>query len=80
MLGDNVVVAGMAGVADNLTVGDNVVIAAAAAVLSNVPAGRAVMGYPAVKMETHVAGYKASRRLPRLLVLQQPRTRNLLPR
>ena len=67
VLGDNVVVAGMAGVADNLTVGDNVVIAAASAVLSNVPAGRAVMGYPAVKMETSVATYKASRRLPRLI-------------
>ncbi|MGR3501227.1 UDP-3-O-(3-hydroxymyristoyl)glucosamine N-acyltransferase [Pseudaestuariivita sp.] len=67
VLGDNVVVAGMAGVADNLTIGNNVVIAAASSVLANVPAGRAVMGYPAVKMETHTATYKASRRLPRLM-------------
>ena len=35
-------------------------------ILSNVPAGRAVLGYPAVKMETHVETYKALRRLPRL--------------
>ncbi len=67
VLGRNVIVAGMAGVADNLTVGDNAVISAAASVLSNVPAGRAVMGYPAVKMDTHIETYKATRRLPRLM-------------
>ncbi|SEP11743.1 UDP-3-O-[3-hydroxymyristoyl] glucosamine N-acyltransferase [Salinihabitans flavidus] len=66
-LGNNVVLAGQSGVADNLVIGDNVVVAASSAVLSNVPAGRAVMGYPAVKMDNNVEIYKATRRLPRLL-------------
>jgi UDP-3-O-[3-hydroxymyristoyl] glucosamine N-acyltransferase len=31
-----------------------------------VPKGRAVLGYPAVKVETHIEMQKALRRLPRL--------------
>lgn len=67
VIGDNCVLGGKSGVADNVKVGDNVVIGAASAVLSNVPAGRAMLGYPAVKMDTHIETYKALRRLPRLL-------------
>ena len=66
-IGNNCVLGGKSGVADNIKIGDNVVIGAASAVLSNVPAGRAMLGYPAVKMDTHVETYKALRRLPRLL-------------
>ena len=67
VLGDRVVLGGQAGVADNLSIGDDVVIGAASAVLSNVPARRIVMGYPATAMTAFFAGYKALRRLPRLL-------------
>ena len=67
VIGNNCVLGGKSGVADNIQIGDNVIIGAAAAVLSNVPAGRAMLGYPAVKMDTHVETYKALRRLPRLL-------------
>lgn len=66
-IGDRVVVGGKAGVADNVTVGDDVVLGGASVVLSNVPKGRVMMGYPAVRMDTHVESYKALRRLPRLL-------------
>ncbi len=67
VIGDRVVVGGKAGVADNLTVGDDVVLGGGSVVLSNVPAGRVMMGYPATKMQTHIEGYKALRRLPRTL-------------
>ena len=65
-IGDRVVLGGQVGVADNITVGDDVVAGAATKVLSNVPAGRAMLGYPGMKMETHIEVYKALRRLPRL--------------
>ena len=51
---------------DNITVGSDVVATGGTKILSNVPSGRAMMGYPAVKVETHVETYKAQRRLPRL--------------
>jgi UDP-3-O-[3-hydroxymyristoyl] glucosamine N-acyltransferase len=44
-----------------------VIAGGATKIISNVPAGRVVMGYPAVKMETHTEIYKAQRRLPRLM-------------
>ena len=67
VIGDRVVVGGKAGVADNLKIGDDVVLGGGSVVLSNVPAGRVMMGYPATKMQTHIEGYKALRRLPRTL-------------
>lgn len=67
VIGDRVVIGGKAGVADNLNVGDDVVLGGGTIVLSNVPAGRVMMGYPAVKMQSHIESYKALRRLPRLL-------------
>lgn len=67
VVGDRVVVGGKAGVADNLIVGDDVVLGGGSVVLSNVPKGRVMMGYPATKMQTHIEGYKALRRLPRTL-------------
>lgn len=66
-MGSHCVMGGQSGVADNLTIGDRVIIGAAAKVLSNVAGDSAVMGYPAVKMQTHVEMYKALRRLPRML-------------
>ena len=66
-IGDNVVLGGQCGVADNVFVGGRVIAGGGTKVLSNVPAGRVVMGYPAVKMETHTEMYKAQRRLPRLM-------------
>ncbi len=65
-VGNNVVMAGQSGLVDNVFVGDNVVIGAGAKVLANVPAGRAMLGYPAIKMDQHVESYKGMRRLPRL--------------
>lgn len=66
-IGNNVVLGGQVGVTDNTSVGDGVVAGGAAVVLSKVPAGRMILGYPAVKMETHVDMYKAQRRLPRMM-------------
>jgi UDP-3-O-[3-hydroxymyristoyl] glucosamine N-acyltransferase len=65
-IGNNVVLAGQVGVADNLFIGDNAIASGGTKIISNVPAGRVVMGYPAVKMETHTEIYKAQRRLPRM--------------
>lgn len=67
VIGDRVVVGGKAGVADNLKIGNDVVLGGGSIVLSNVPAGRVMMGYPATKMQIHIEGYKALRRLPRTL-------------
>ncbi len=65
-IGNNVVLAGKVGVADNTFVGDGVIAGGATMIMSNAPAGRVLMGSPAMKMENHVAVYKALRRLPRL--------------
>ncbi len=65
-IGNNVTLGGQVGVVDNIFIGDGVVAGGATVIMSNVPAGRVILGYPAVKMETHVATYKALRRLPRL--------------
>ncbi|MEE9388369.1 MAG: UDP-3-O-(3-hydroxymyristoyl)glucosamine N-acyltransferase [Paracoccaceae bacterium] len=67
VVGNNVVLGGQVGVVDNITVGDGVVAGAGSIVLSNVPAGRAVLGYPAIKMEAHIEVYQALRRLPRFM-------------
>lgn len=66
-VGDRVVIGGKAGVADNISIGSDVVLSGGTIALSNVPAGRVMMGYPAVKMATHIESYKALRRLPRTL-------------
>ncbi|MCP3971214.1 MAG: UDP-3-O-(3-hydroxymyristoyl)glucosamine N-acyltransferase [Rhodobacteraceae bacterium] len=65
-IGDNVVLGGQVGVVDNIFIGDGVVAGGGTVILSNAPAGRVLLGYPAVKMDTHVETYKALRRLPRL--------------
>lgn len=65
-IGNNVVLGGQTGVVDNIFIGDGVIAAGGSKILSNVPAGRVIMGYPAVKMETHTEIYKAQRRLPRM--------------
>lgn len=65
-IGDRVVLGGQTGVADNLEIGSDVVTGASTIILSTVPPGRALLGYPAVRMETQVEMYKALRRLPRL--------------
>lgn len=66
-IGNFVVLGGQTGVADNIFVGDRVIAGGGTKILSNVPAGRVVMGYPAVKMDAHIEGYKGLRRLPRLM-------------
>lgn len=65
-IGNNVILGGQVGVVDNIFIGDNVIAAGGTKILSNAPAGRVMMGYPAIKMETHTEIYKAQRRLPRL--------------
>lgn len=66
-IGNNVVLGGQTGVSDNLFIGDRVITGGATKVLSNIPEGRVMLGYPAVKMETHLEIYKSLRRLPRML-------------
>jgi UDP-3-O-[3-hydroxymyristoyl] glucosamine N-acyltransferase len=66
-IGNNVVLAGQVGVSDNLFIGDNVVAGGATTVLANVPAGRAVLGYPAAKMDTTLEIFRNLRRLKRLM-------------
>ncbi|MFN3845896.1 MAG: UDP-3-O-(3-hydroxymyristoyl)glucosamine N-acyltransferase [Paracoccaceae bacterium] len=65
-IGDRVVLAGQCGVNDNIFVGDDVICGGATKVFTNAPAGRVLLGYPAVKLESHVEMQKALRRLPRL--------------
>ncbi len=65
-IGNRVVLAGQCGVNDNIFIGDDVICGGATKVFTNVPAGRVMLGYPAVKMETHIELQKALRRLPRL--------------
>lgn len=65
-IGNRVVLGGQVGVGDNLFVGDDVIAGGGTKILTNAPAGRVLLGYPAVRMETHVEMQKALRRLPRL--------------
>ncbi len=65
-IGDRVVLAGQVGVNDNIQIGNDVIAGGASKIFTNVPAGRVLLGYPAVKMESHIDSYKAIRRLPRL--------------
>lgn len=65
-IGDRVVMGGQCGVNDNIFVGDDVICGGATKVFTNAPAGRVLLGYPAVKMESHIEMQKALRRLPRL--------------
>ncbi|WP_113912806.1 UDP-3-O-(3-hydroxymyristoyl)glucosamine N-acyltransferase [Roseovarius dicentrarchi] len=65
-IGNNVVLAGQVGVGDNLFVGDNVIAGGGTKILSNVPAGRVILGYPAMKMDSHIDMYKHMRRLGRM--------------
>lgn len=67
VLGDYCVMGGQAGAADNITIGSGAIIGAGSGVLSNVPKGKAMMGYPAVAMQSHIDMYKSLRRLPRIL-------------
>ena len=64
-IGNHVILGGKTGVVDNITVGDRVVTGAGTLLMANVPAGRAMLGYPATQMTSHIASYKALRRLPR---------------
>ncbi len=65
-IGDRVVLAGQCGVNDNIFVGDDVIAGGGTKIFTNAPAGRVLLGYPAVRMETHLEMQKALRRLPRL--------------
>lgn len=65
-IGNRVVLAGQCGVNDNIFIGDDVIAGGGTKIFTNAPAGRVLLGYPAVKMETHVEIQKALRRLPRL--------------
>lgn len=65
-IGNRVVMAGQCGVNDNIFVGDDVIAGGATKIFTNAPKGRVLLGYPAMKMDTHVEAYKGLRRLPRL--------------
>ena len=66
-IGNNVVLAGQVGVGDNLFVGDNVIAGGGTKILSNIPSGRVILGYPAMKMDSHIDMYKHMRRLGRMV-------------
>ena len=65
-IGDRVVLGGQVGVSDNIFVGDDVIAGGGTQILTNAPAGRVLLGYPALRMQTHIDLQKALRRLPRL--------------
>ncbi len=65
-IGNNVVFGGQVGVTDNTMIGDNVIAGGGTKVLNRIPAGQVVLGYPGIKMDTHLEMYKSLRRLPRL--------------
>ncbi len=65
-IGDRVVLGGQVGVSDNIFVGDDVIAGGATKIMTNAPKGRVLLGYPAMKMDTHIDLQKALRRLPRL--------------
>ncbi|MCV2873006.1 UDP-3-O-(3-hydroxymyristoyl)glucosamine N-acyltransferase [Defluviimonas sp. WL0050] len=65
-IGDRVILGGQCGVVDNIFIGDDVIAGGGTKILSNAPAGRVLLGYPAIKMETHVQAWKNIRRLGRL--------------
>lgn len=65
-VGDRVVLGGQVGVSDNIFIGDDVIAGGGTKIMTNAPAGRVLLGYPAVKMDTHIEMQKALRRLPRL--------------
>lgn len=65
-IGDRVVLAGQCGVGDNIFVGDDVIAGGGTKIMTNAPAGRVLLGYPAIRMDSHVEIQKALRRLPRL--------------
>ncbi len=81
-IGDRVVMGGQCGVNDNIFVGDDVICGGATKVFTNAPAGRVLLGYPAVKMESHIEMQKALRRLPRLAakVAEMEKAISLLPK
>jgi len=70
-IGDRTVLGGQVGVSDNIFVGDDVIAGGGTTILTNAPAGRVLLGYPAVKMDTHIEMQKALRRLPRLALRVQ---------
>lgn len=66
-IGNRVVLAGQCGVNDNIFIGDDVIAGGATKIFTNAPAGRVLLGYPAVKMDTHIEMQKSLRRLPRFM-------------
>ncbi|MGB4828005.1 MAG: UDP-3-O-(3-hydroxymyristoyl)glucosamine N-acyltransferase, partial [Paracoccaceae bacterium] len=79
-IGDRVVMGGQCGVNDNIFVGNDVICGGATKIFTNAPAGRVLLGYPAVRMETHVEMQKALRRLPRLAARVAVMEKTLSPR
>ncbi|MEM9434030.1 MAG: UDP-3-O-(3-hydroxymyristoyl)glucosamine N-acyltransferase [Pseudomonadota bacterium] len=73
-IGNRVVLGGQVGVGDNLFIGDDVVAGGGTKILSNAPAGRALLGYPAIKMDAHIEMQKAIRRLPRFMQAMKSKT------
>lgn len=65
-IGDRVVLGGQCGVSDNIFIGDDVIAGGGTKILSNAPAGRVLLGYPAIRMESHIKAWKNIRRLDRL--------------
>ncbi|WP_347309857.1 UDP-3-O-(3-hydroxymyristoyl)glucosamine N-acyltransferase [Defluviimonas sp. SAOS-178_SWC] len=65
-IGNRVILGGQCGVSDNIFIGDDVIAGGGTKILSNAPAGRVLLGYPAIRMESHIQAWKNIRRLGRL--------------
>ncbi len=65
-IGDRVILGGQVGASDNIFIGDDVIAGGGTKILSNAPAGRVLLGYPAIKMDSHIDAWKHIRRLGRL--------------
>lgn len=66
VVGDRVIFGGKAGAVDNIKVGNDVIAGAGTILMTTAPPCQVMLGYPAMKMTSHIESYKGFRRLPRL--------------
>ena len=67
MIGNNVILAGQAGVAGHCTVGDGVILTAQSAVSHDVPPGKMISGSPGFDNRVWLRAVAIFQRLPELL-------------
>jgi len=65
-IGNNVIIGGQVGIADNLTIGDNSMIAAQAGIMKSVPPNTIMWGKPARPLKKAKAIYALFDKLPEI--------------